>query len=738
MKKDLIIVESPAKAKTISKFLHNKYNIKASMGHVRDLPQKSFGINITDKFNPKYVIDPGKKKIISELKKAAENAECIYLAPDHDREGEAIAWHLVHVLENEIKEKQVHRITFNEITKKAIQQAMENPGDIDMQKVNSQQARRILDRIVGYNISPLLWKIITKNLSAGRVQSVALRIICEREEEIINFVPKEYWNIEAVLYKDELLPFKAVFQKWNGKKIEISNKKDADEILVHINNKNFILTDIKETTRNIHPSPSYITSTLQQDAARLLNYSAKRTMQIAQQLYEGIDIGGETTGLITYMRTDSLRISNEALNSCRKLVTERFGKNKLNPKTRVYKNKSSAQDAHEAIRPTDPFQTPESIMNYLNKEQMKLYTLIWQKFVATQMIPVTLQSKNLEIVIGNAQFSAIGNTILEKGFTEAFPHTKVILGENIDSGYKKEDKLESEKIDALQLFTKPPNRFSEAMLIKELESKGIGRPSTYASITNTIMVRKYVVLKTKKFFPTELGLTVNKFLVKHFDDFFNISFTAKMESSLDKVEYGEVEWHTLLHDYYNSMQDLIKKLDFKEAKRSVTERTDITCEKCGSEMLIKWGRNGKFLACSNFPKCKNIKNYSKDDNGKIIIQVPEKLEEKCPKCGSELIIKNGRFGRFISCPNYPKCKFTKPFTLGIKCPECKDGEITEKRNKKGKYFYSCTNYPECKFISNNKPVKLSCPSCGNYYLEERTSKSKGTFKKCPKCGEEVF
>ncbi|MCD4796301.1 MAG: type I DNA topoisomerase [Candidatus Cloacimonetes bacterium] len=738
MKKDLIIVESPAKAKTISKFLQNKYNIKASMGHVRDLPQKSFGIDITDKFIPKYVTDPGKKKIISELKKAAENADRIYLASDHDREGEAIAWHLVHVLEKETEKKQVHRIIFNEITKKAIQQAMDNPGDIDMQKVNSQQARRMLDRIVGYNISPLLWKIITKNLSAGRVQSVALRIICEREEEIINFIPKEYWNIDAVLYKDKLLPFKAAFQKWNGKKMDISTKKDAGEILEHIKNKNFILTNIKEATRNIHPSPSYITSTLQQDAARLLNYSAKRTMQIAQQLYEGIDIGGETTGLITYMRTDSLRISNEALNSCRKLVAERFGKSKLNPKTRVYKNKSSAQDAHEAIRPTDPFKTPESINNYLSKEQMKLYTLIWQKFVATQMIPVTLQSKNLEIMIGNAQFGAIGNTILEKGFTEAFPHTKVILGENIDSGYKKDDKLESEKIDALQLFTKPPNRFSEAMLIKELESKGIGRPSTYAAITNTIMVRKYVVLKTKKFFPTELGLTVNKFLVSHFDDFFNISFTAKMENSLDKVEYGEVEWHTLLHDYYNSMQDLIKKLDFKEAKKSVTEKTDIICEKCGSEMVIKWGRNGKFLACSNFPKCKNIKNYSKDDSGKIIIRVPEKLEEKCPKCGRELIIKNGRFGRFISCPNYPKCKFTKPFTLGIKCPECKDGEITEKRNKKGKYFYSCTNYPECKFISNNKPVKLSCPSCGYYYLEERTSKAKGNFKKCPKCGEEIF
>ncbi|MDO9576594.1 MAG: type I DNA topoisomerase [Candidatus Cloacimonadales bacterium] len=738
MGKSLIIVESPAKAKTIGKYLNNKYVIKASMGHIRDLPRNNFGVDVSNGFNPEYIEDPKKEKLISELKAAAAKADSIYLASDHDREGEAIAWHLVEVLKKEIKDKPVHRIIFNEITRTAIQKAMENPGHIDDNKVDSQQARRILDRIVGYNISPLLWKIITKNLSAGRVQSVALRIICEREEEINSFIPKEYWNVEAILCRDKLIPFKASLQKWNDKKVNISNKVSADEILESIKNKEFKLSKIVESTKKIQPSPPYITSTLQQDAARLLYFSAKKTMQIAQQLYEGIDLDGDTVGLITYMRTDSLRVANEALASCRKLIVERFGKLKLNQSTRVFKTRNKAQDAHEAIRPTNSFQTPESISAYLSKDQMKLYTLIWQKFIATQMVPISLKTKNLEITIGTGMFGATGNTITEKGFLDVFPHTKVVLGEIIDDGYAVNDILDCKKLEALQQFTKPPVRFTEAMLIKELESDGIGRPSTYAAITNTIQARKYVQMTERKFIPTELGITVNKFLVTNFENFFNVKFTAEMEESLDKIEFGEVDRVVLLKDYYAALNDLIKKVDYKDAKKSVSEKTEIKCEKCGHEMYLKWSRNGQFLACSNFPECKNIKNFKRMEDGTIEIVEPEILAEKCPECGGDLMHRHGKFGEFISCTNYPKCRFTKPVTLGVKCPECKDGEITEKKSKKGRTFYSCTNYPTCKYITNYKPVDLSCPKCGNYYLEEQKSKTKGVFKKCPQCGEEVF
>ena len=738
MGKNLIIVESPAKARTIGKFLDNKYVIKASMGHIRDLPKKEIGVDIQDNFKAKYVIDPGKRKIVQELKNSVKDADSVYLASDHDREGEAIAWHLTQVLQKELENKSIHRVIFNEITSNAIRNAIKNPGSIDQNKVDSQQARRILDRIVGYNISPLLWKIITKNLSAGRVQSVALRLICEREQEIEKFVPKEFWNIEVFLKKNDLPSFKAILQKWENKKIEISTKEQSDKILQELEGNDFTIVKIKQTSRKIQPSPPYITSTLQQDAARILNFTPKRTMQIAQQLYEGIHLSGETTGLITYMRTDSLRVANEALGSCRNLVSERFGTQKLNPKTRVYKNKSSAQDAHEAIRPTSTFRTPESMQTFLSKEQLRLYTLIWQKFVATQMIPVSMKSKILDIESGKAMFSATGNTIEEKGFMEVFPHIKVVLGENIDAHYLKDDLLEAEKIEGIQRFTKPPARFTEASLIKELESKGIGRPSTYAAITSTILFRKYVILSKKKFFTTELGMTVNKFLVANFEDFFNVSFTAKMENSLDEIEYGKLEWHQLLQEYYKSMNLLLDKVNIGQAKKDLVEDTEIICEKCGSKMAIKWGRSGQFLACTNFPNCRNIKNFKRDEKGGIKIIEPEKINEKCPKCGADLVQKNGRFGKFIACSNYPKCKFSKPLTLGIKCPECGSGEITEKKSKKGKVFYSCTNYPECKYITNKKPIDMKCPKCDYYFLEERYSKEKGKFKKCPKCGEELF
>ena len=746
MGKKLIIVESPAKAKTIGKFVGNKFEIKASMGHVRDLPKSTFGVDVENDFKPKYVTDKTKTKIIKQLKESAKACDEIFLASDHDREGEAIAWHLAELLKKEIGSKPLHRIVFNEITKKAIKDSIKKPDVINIKKVNSQQTRRILDRIVGYDISPVLWKTISKGLSAGRVQSVALRIICEREAEINKFIPKEYWNVSANfsdLKNDTLASFKAVLTKYNNKKIEISDKETAEKLTEEIKNSDYQILDIKKTSRKVQPYPPYITSTLQQDAARLFNFTAKKTMMIAQQLYEGITLSGDTVGLISYMRTDSLRIANEAIESCRNLITERFGAKELFMKVRAYKNKSSSQDAHEAVRPTDPYRTPETIKHFLSTDQLKLYSMIWGRFMATQMKPISLDTATVEISAGKALFVAKGSIITDEGFLQVYPYTKVALGEKIDIGYKKGSMLKMENLKADQNFTKPPARYSESSLIKELEAKGIGRPSTYAAITNTIQIRKYVEKKAKLFYPTELGLMVNRVLVGNFENFFNVKFTAEMEESLDAIEYGKRNLVDVLSYYYKSLDDLIKSVDLKKVKASLVEETDIVCEKCDSKMVVKWGRNGQFLACSNYPTCKNTKNFTKDENGKISVVkeekiADEKLDEKCPKCGSDLVIKKGRFGKFIACSNYPKCKFTRAITTGITCPDCGKGEIVEKRSKRGKTFYSCTNYPECKFITNYKPIKLECVECKNPYIEERYSKEKGNYKVCPKCGKEYI
>ncbi len=741
MSKKLIIVESPAKAKTIGKFAGSGYTIKASMGHIRDLPKSSFGVDVEHGFKPKYVIDKSKSKIIKQLREATTASEEIYIASDHDREGEAIAWHLSEVLKKEIGKKPLHRIVFNEITKKAIKESLKKPDKINMNKVNSQQTRRILDRIVGYNISPILWKSLKKGTSAGRVQSVALRMICEREEEIKKFVPKEYWNIAADFNDFEnLLPsFKATLTEFENKKIEIDNKVKAEQITKTLANEEYFIKDIKTKEKKIQPYPPYITSTMQQDAARLLNFSAKKTMMIAQQLYEGVEVGGETIGLITYMRTDSVRIADEAVSSVRNLIKERFGDDYLNKSIRKYKNKNSAQDAHEAIRPTDPYKTPE-ILAHLSKDQLRLYTLIWQRFVATQMQPVSTQTVTVEIASDNALFVSKGSVILYDGFLKAYPHTKITLGEKIDKNYKPNMKMRMDNLTANQNFTKPPARYTESSLIKELEAKGIGRPSTYATITNTIIQRKYVEKLKKQFVPTELGLTVNKILVSHFESFFNVKFTAEMEESLDEIEYGKKDLISVLTTYYNALDKLIKKLDIKQLKSELIEETDIKCEKCGANMVIRWGKNGQFLACSNYPECKNTKNFTRDESGKIIVVDNEKslteekkLDEKCPKCGGDLVIKKGRYGEFIACSNYPKCKYTRPITTGIKCPECNEGELVERRSKKGKKFYACTNYPKCKFILNYKPVNISCPNCNNHYLLEKHSKEDGDYLECPVC-----
>jgi len=792
MGKPIIIVESPAKAKTITKYLDNKFIVKASMGHVRDLPKKELGVDVNNHFKPNYVTSPDKKKTISELKNLTQDAQALYLASDHDREGEAIAWHLASLLEKETKGKPVHRIVFNEITQSAIKNAIKNPGTIDIDKVDAQQARRILDRIVGYKVSPLLWKLINPSLSAGRVQSVALRLICERDDAIKAFVSEEFWTIEALFSKDKLPPFKAELSQFKGKKADLKNQKEADAVLKTLKDKKSQISAYKQTERPILPPPPYITSTLQQDASKLLNFTGKRTMSVAQKLYEGLDIDGETLGLITYMRTDSIRIADEANQALREFISREYGKAKLNPTVRSYKNKNSTQDAHEGIRPTYPWRTPESLKPFLSPEQYKLYDIIWKRFTATQFIPMKLSTVALEITCGDALFKASGSVIVEKGFYEIYPHINVVTGEVIHKDYKQGDPLKYTDLAGKQHFTKPPAHYTEAQLIKELEAKGIGRPSTYATITNTILERKYVEIVEKKFIPTDLGHVVNKFLVKYFDQLFNVTFTADMESKLDNIEYGKQNWQALLAEYYEAISKLIDHVDIAKSKKEIHTETDIKCNlcgakmvvkiskggsflgcsaypecknimkmskdsagqiigedstpkstglkcpKCGKEMVIKNTRKGtQFLACSGYPKCKNASDFTTDSNGKITPVTPKTVDEKCPNCGKDLVVKRGRFGEFIGCSDYPKCKYIKKTTLGVKCPLCKDGEIRA-RKYRNSVFYGCSNYPKCKFSSSHKPVDMTCPACGNSYLEEHRSEKEGNSLVCPKCKKELL
>ncbi|PID29505.1 MAG: DNA topoisomerase I [Candidatus Cloacimonadota bacterium] len=736
MAKGLIIVESPAKAKTISKFLNNQYIVRSSMGHVRDLPKKTLGIDIENNFKPKYVTDRTKSKIIKELREAAKKSDQIFLASDRDREGEAIAWHLKELLKKESKDKPVYRIVFNEITKSAIKNAIEHPGKIDEYKVNAQQARRFLDRIVGYSVSPVLWKVIAKSLSAGRVQSVALRILCEREAEIRAFKAEEYWSVEARLQPENKYDFKSSLAKWQGKAVKISNEEEVKKITDYIKKQKFEIGSIERKSRKIQPYAPYITSTLQQDAARLINFTANRTMQTAQQLYEGIAVGSETAGLITYMRTDSTRIADEANQRVKKMISERFGGEYVNKFTREYKTKNTAQDAHEAIRPTDVFRTPEDLSQYLTPDQLKLYTLIWQRFTAAQMIPAEVNSIIINIEAGDAQFKSQGNELTNQGFIKAYPYYSFQEGENIPEGLAEKEILSLLNLDELQHFTKPPARYSEASLIKELESKGIGRPSTYASITNTILVRKYAEKIEKRFHPTDLGEVVNKFLIANFDSFFNVEFTAEMESGLDEIETGDIQWENVLRKYNNAIGDLIGQVDVKKSKSILVEPTDEDCDKCGSKMVIKWGRKGQFLACPNYPKCSNVKSFTRGEKGEIIVVKEETIDENCPECGNPLNIKNGRYGKFIACSNYPKCKYTRTMTMGIKCPECEKGEFVELKSKKGKIYYGCSSYPDCKNVSFYKPYDFACPECGNYYTEEHFDKSKKKYLVCPECKKE--
>ncbi|MEA2103116.1 MAG: type I DNA topoisomerase [Candidatus Cloacimonadota bacterium] len=731
MAKKLMIVESPTKTKTISQYIGKEFDIVASMGHIRDLPKKDLGIDIENDFKPHYVLSSDKRKVVKKIVDKAQKASEIYIASDNDREGEAIAWHLNEILKKKNPDKAIYRVVFNEITSEAVKYSIEHPRSVDNDLVNAQQARRILDRIVGYKVSPVLWKTIAGKLSAGRVQTVALRILCEREEEIKKFVPKEYWKIFADLKKDK--DFTASLEKYDGKKAKIENQEQAEKIYDYVKTQKFIVQDVKQKDKSISPGPPFITSTLQQGASNLLGFSTKKTMAVAQQLYEGVEIKGERHGLITYMRTDSVRIGDKAVEEVQKLIKERFGNDYLSRKRRIFKTKKKSQDAHEAIRPTSSFRTPESIERFLTKDQARMYNLIWKRFVATQMSNAKVKNTRLFMAAGKALFETKGNVVKFEGFMKAYPWIFIMNKDENLPNLKVGEEVNLIKLSKEQKFTQPPPRFTEAQLVKKLESENIGRPSTYAPIISTLLFRKYVELVKKKFYPTELGMIVEKFLVAKLDDFFNVSFTSEMEDFLDEIENGKMDYVKALAEFYEKFISQIEQIDLKAEKGKITQKTDIICEKCGSPMVIKYSKYGKYLACSAFPKCRNTKPLG--DDGKV---QERKTGEKCPKCGEgDIVLKEGKFGKFYGCSNYPKCKFTRPFKIGVKCPEC-GGDLIERKNKNGRLFYGCSNYPKCKFITNYKPVNMECPECGAPSMFEKPSKYQGTKLICLKCKKEII
>ena len=743
MGKSLLIVESPTKVNTLKKIVGKDFIIKASVGHLKDLPKKKLGVDIENNFEPEYITIRGKGKILQELKTAAKKADKIFLAPDPDREGEAIAYHIGNEVARFTKGK-IYRVLFNEITKKAVKEALDNPTELNSDRVNAQQARRILDRLVGYKISPILWKKVHRGLSAGRVQSVALRIVCEREREIQAFKSKEYWSVTLNLEGSCEPKFQAKLLKIGNEKAEIGNKEEVDTILKDLDGLPLVLDSITKKERKRNPSAPFITSSLQQEASRKLNFSPKKTMLLAQKLYEGIKLDKKgTVGLITYMRTDSVRLSDQALEDVRSFIPEKYGDDYLPSKPNVYKSKKSAQEAHEAIRPTDVNIDPNSIKDYLEKDLFRLYQLIWSRFVSCQMVPAVLDTTQFDIKSGNYLFRSNGSILKFAGFM------KVYVESQDDATSEKSDSKDSDRIlppltkgEELKLieilpeqhFTQPPARFTEAMLVKELEDKGVGRPSTYASIISVIKDRDYIQNEERRLKPVELGFMINDLLVENFPDIMTTQFTAKMEGQLDEVEDGKVEWKKVLQSFYTPF-----KKDLEEAEKKMKdfkaegEETEEACEKCNKPMIIKWGRFGKFMACSGYPDCKNAKDIKKP--GSEEGETPDEVDGVCDLCESALIIKRGRFGKFIACSTYPECKFTKPIGLGIACPEdnCK-GEIAPRRTKKGRTFYGCTKYPDCKFTSWDKPKNEPCPECKHPFMVEKWKKNEDPTILCPECG----
>ena len=799
MAKSLVIVESPAKAKTIGKYLGKQYIVKASLGHIKDLPKKDLAVDVDHDFEPRYEIIEGKKKLITELRQAAKGVESIYLAADPDREGEAICYHLQEELEGIGSKKSkaedapnVYRVMFNEITPNAIKKAFEKPGVVNLHLVEAQWARRILDRLVGYKISPLLWDKVRRGLSAGRVQTVALRLIVEREREIRAFLKREYWTIDAHLNAKKAPVMTARFTKRDAETLEIGNQETAQNVVAQLEGARYIVQSVGTREKRRNPVPPFITSTLQQESSRKLRFSVKRTMVLAQRLYEGVELGKEegSVGLITYMRTDSPRVSSEALDEVREYIVERYGE-AFKPETpNVYKSKKEAQEAHEAIRPTSIRRTPEDVAPFLQEDELKLYRLVWMRFIASQMMPAVFDQTSVDVAAEGKDgakywFRATGSVPKFKGFLEVYEEGKDQKDEEDEDlkhrlpAVTEGEELKLKSLDPEQHFTEPPPRFNEATLVKELEADGVGRPSTYASILSTIQEREYVKKEGGKFTPTELGMVVTDLLLESFEDLFAVSYTARMEEELDEIEEGKMDWRAAMAEFYDRFQK-----DLEHAGRHMTDikrmekPTDLVCDKCGKPMVIKWGRHGSFIACTGYPECTNTRELTVDlpdvDKADLTEQDADEycencgrpmvlkkgrfgtffacsgypdckttkqiggeqkksdvpLEEKCPTCGNHLVLKHGRFGEFTACSNYPTCKFVKQKTIGVACPNCSQGEIVERRSKRGKTFYGCNRYPECDFVAWGKPVAEKCPECGSSYMIEKWLKA-GPVLQCP-------
>ncbi|HXG51222.1 MAG TPA: type I DNA topoisomerase [candidate division Zixibacteria bacterium] len=747
--KNLVIVESPAKARTLERYLGRDFQVKASVGHIVDLPKNKLGVDIKRNFAPDFHVIQSKKKVIEELKRAARGKENIYLASDPDREGEAIAWHIADQVAKD--HKRVHRVLINEITRKAVLEAIANPRELDRNKFDAQIARRVLDRLVGYQISPLLWSKVRRGLSAGRVQSVAVRLVCEREREIRAFQPQEYWSVTALL-EGRLPPsFRARLVAWQGeridnKKFRLENEAKVQAILASLEGADWIIGEVEKKERRRYPAPPFVTSKLQQEAARKLGFQPKRTMQLAQQLYEGVELGSEgSVGLITYMRTDSTRISADALAAVREHIERQYGRSYVPAKPNTYRSKKGAQDAHEAIRPTSMDYAPERVRRFLKRDAFQLYQLIWDRFVASQMVPALYDQTAFEIPVREAVFRATGQQVKFDGFMRVY-----IEGAEPDGAADGEDqeadgilpdlqKGESLKLLSMepkQHFTQPPPRYTPASLIKELDEKGIGRPSTYATIISNILDREYVAQDERRaLVPTELGFLVTDLLVDSFPDILNVKFTAGMEDELDKIEQGREEWTKAMKRFYVPFSRDLKKAEsqMRNVKRQEVP-TDIACDKCGAMMVVKWGRNGEFLACPRYPDCKNTKNFRRDEKGKVQVAPDAEIKETCEQCGRPMQLRWGKYGKFLGCSGYPECSnirpLEKPVDLGIKCPECKEGNLKERKSRRGKVFYGCDRYPECKFASWDRPVPGPCPKCGVPILVEKVTKRTGRSRRC--------
>ncbi|RDH89383.1 MAG: type I DNA topoisomerase [endosymbiont of Seepiophila jonesi] len=745
---NLVIVESPAKSKTIEKYLGKDFAVLASYGHVRDLIPKEGAVDTDHNFDMKYQVIERNERHVQAISKALKKADTLYLATDPDREGEAISWHLVELLkaEGKLKNKTVYRVVFNEITKKAVNDAIANPRELSHDLIDAQQARRALDYLVGFNLSPLLWKKIRQGLSAGRVQSPALRMIVERELEIEAFKAEEFWTIEADTEKDNQ-PFSAKLSHFAGEKLDkfsITNEGDAsktEQVLQAAGKNGPLIAKVEKKQRRRNPAPPFTTSTLQQEAARKLGFTTQRTMRVAQQLYEGVDVGEGTVGLITYMRTDSVNLANEALEDFRAFIAERYGNDQLPKEARHFKTKAkNAQEAHEAIRPTAVERVPQEIKSHLSKDQARLYELIWKRAVACQMIHATIHTVAADLQCGEGNiFRATGSTIAKPGFMAVYLEGKDDAAkgagdEKMLPPLKEGDTLPLNAIRPEQHFTEPPPRYSEASLVKTLEEHGIGRPSTYASIISTLQDREYVTLEKKRFQPTDVGRVVNKFLTDYFTRYVDYDFTAKLEDELDAVSRGEEDWVPLLQKFWGPFKERIDHTQENVKRSDVThEALDEKCPKCGEQLSIRLGRHGRFIGCTNYPTC----DYTRDLNGNAEErEEPEIVEgRQCPECSSDLVIKKGRYGKFIGCSGYPKCRYIepleKPEDTGVTCPKCHKGNLLKRKSRRGKIFYSCSTYPDCDYAIWNQPVAEPCPKCGWPVLTIKTTKRNGTEKVCP-------